>query len=390
MTPPARVQAAIEILDMVIAAARDAGAAADTLITRYFGQRRYAGSQDRRAIREMVYAAIRRLGERPESGRAALCALAADDPALAAMFGTGDHAPAPITPGEPVAVAGVAPSWLVTRLEASGIDKSELSALVGRAPLDLRLNRLKPVPVLAGAVPIAGVEGGVRIAPGTDVEALTAWSSGAIEIQDAGSQVVIDAARATPGQDLIDLCAGAGGKTLALAAAMNNLGTLLAADIDRARLSRLLPRACRAGVSIVETRLLDPADEFRSIADRVDASDSVVIDAPCSGTGTWRRNPDSRWRLSPARLDRLVATQRRLLALGAALVKPGGALVYIVCSLLDEEGANQIEAFQRDHPRWDVERLNLARGRPRGGGVRLTPAHDDTDGFFVARLVRPC
>ena len=189
---------------------------------------------------------------------------------------------------------------------------------------------------------------------------------------------------------IIDLCAGAGGKTLALAAAMADRGLLLACDSDRGRLSRLAPRADRAGVSIVETRLLDPGKEAAALSDWQARVDVVLIDAPCSGTGTWRRNPEARWRLTPDRLDRLVATQARLLRIGAALVKPGGALVHIVCSLLDEEGQGQVAAFLADHPDWQAEPLSLATGITHGAGVRLTPAADGTDGFFVARLVRPC
>ena len=119
-------------------------------------------------------------------------------------------------------------------------------------------------------------------------------------------------------------------------------------------------------------------------------SDGVLVDAPCSGTGTWRRNPEARWRLDPTRLARFVATQAQVLATGAALVRPGGSLVYIVCSLLDAEGAGQVESFLADHPGWRAEPLDLPAGRPRGQGVRLDPARDGTDGFFVARLVAPC
>ena len=171
---------------------------------------------------------------------------------------------------------------------------------------------------------------------------------------------------------------------------MDNCGTLLATDIDRPRLSRLAPRAARAGVTIVEPRLLDGGREAAALADREGSADTVLIDAPCSGTGTWRRNPEARWRLTPARLERFTTQQRHVLALGAPLVRPGGALVYIVCSLLDAEGAEQIDRFLADHPGWSADPLTLPAGRPRGRGIRLDPAHDGTDGFFVARLVRPC
>lgn len=391
MTPGARTQAAIELLDAILAAAREGGAAADTLIARYFAQRRYAGSKDRRAVRDLVYRAVRAFGEPPANGRAAVVALADEDAALASSFDGSTHAPAPIATDEPRAVSGVAPAWLVEALTASGLAAEELPALIDRAPLDIRLNTLRPAPFdLPDAEPIPGVPEGRRLPGGTDVERLDAFREGRIEVQDAGSQIVTLAAQARPGQRVLDLCAGAGGKTLALAAAMENAGVLLASDTDRARLSRLPARAERAGVGIATTRLLDPGRELAMLDDWRGSADLVLIDAPCSGSGTWRRNPEARWRLNRARLERLRETQARLLDIGREIVKPGGALVFIVCSLLDEEGAGQIEAFAARHPKWTAEPLDLPAGRSRGKGVRLTPAHDGTDGFFVARLRAPC
>ncbi|WP_260599112.1 RsmB/NOP family class I SAM-dependent RNA methyltransferase [Sphingomonas endolithica] len=391
MTPSARIQAAIDLLDAIVIAARDQGAAADTIIAKYFAQRRYAGSKDRRAVRELVYAAIRRLGERPKSGRAAMLAMAEADPEIAALFDGGTHAPPAIGKGENAAAPGVAPAWIIAKLLASGIGEDELPALIDRAPLDIRINRLQAAPApIDAAEPIAGLPDALRLPSGTNIEALDAFKDGAIEVQDAGSQIVALAAMAQAGQRIVDLCAGAGGKTLTLAAAMENDGALLATDTDRARLSRLTPRAARAGASIVETRLLNPGRESEMLADWHDGADCVLIDAPCSGTGTWRRNPEARWRLTPERIDRLAATQANVLEIGAALVKPGGVLVYIVCSLLDEEGAGQAARFMADHPGWTADDLTLPAGRPHGAGIRLTPAHDATDGFFVARLRRPC
>ncbi|MBX9815832.1 MAG: RsmB/NOP family class I SAM-dependent RNA methyltransferase [Sphingomonas sp.] len=391
MTPQARAQAAIELLDAIIAAAREGGAAADTLIARYFATRRYAGSKDRRAVRELIYAAIRRAGAVPVSGRAALLALAQDDPALATLFDGSPHAPAPIAPGEPIAPAGIAPDWLVAALVRSGVSADEHAALVARAPLDLRVNPARATPeqvraALPEAAPIAGLPQALRLPHGTPVESLDLYRAGAFEVQDAGSQTVSLAAEAR-GQAVIDLCAGAGGKTLALAA--EGAGPLLACDVDRARLARLAPRAERAGIA-VETRLLDPGREAAALADWRGRAGVVVIDAPCSGSGTWRRNPEARWRLTPARLDRLIATQARLLALAPPLVRPGGALLYITCSLLDAEGAGQVARFLAAHPEWRAEPLALPLGAAHGPGWRLTPARDSTDGFFVARLRAPC
>ncbi|KTT70877.1 RsmB/NOP family class I SAM-dependent RNA methyltransferase [Sphingomonas endophytica] len=383
MTPAARTQAAIELLDAIIAAARESGAAADTLIARYFAQRRYAGSKDRRAVRELVYAAIRRLGERPADGRAAMLALAATDPALAATFDGSPHGPAPVADEAPAA-EGLHPRWLEDRLTASGLDATEQRALIERAPLDVRLHPDHAALDLPGAEPIPGLPLARRLPAGTDI----APHAGQIEVQDAGSQAVTLAAGATPGMTILDLCAGAGGKSLTLAALMNDDGRIIASDVDRARLSRLAPRAEKAGVTIIETRLLNPQQEVAALADVT--ADVVLIDAPCSGTGTWRRNPEARWRLTPARLDRLIAMQAHVLAIGAGAVKPGGALAYIVCSLLDGEGAAQVDAFLAANPGWQAEPLALPFGRPHGPGLRLTPAHDGTDGFFVARLRAPC
>ncbi len=385
MTPQARAQAAIDILDEVIAAARDAGAAADVIIQRYFKTRRYAGSKDRRAVRDLVYAAIRRAGERPETGRAALVGLADDQLEIAALFDDSAHGPAAIRAEEPRAAAGQAPGWLGGRLDELGLGD--------RAPLDLRVNRLKgrrEDAHIEGAVPTPHAPDGLRIPEGTQVEQLPEWGAGLIEVQDEGSQLVTLACGAAPGMTVVDLCAGAGGKTLGLAAAMEGRGRIVACDADRPRLSRLAPRAARAGVVIAETRLLDGGREQDALVDLRDVVDLVVVDAPCSGTGTWRRNPEARWRLTPARIERLVTLQARLLDVAAGLVKPGGRLIHIVCSLLDEEGPGQVSSFLERHPDWTARPIVLPAGTPHGPGHRLTPARDGTDGFFVAALVRPC
>ena len=393
MTPSARVQAAIEILDLVIAAARTGGAPADRIVTDWFRSRRFAGSGDRRAVRELVYGAIRACGEIPASGRAAMLRLAEGDAALTSLFDGARHAPAPITPEDAPAEAGVAPAWLAERLAQSGVDGAAALALLGRAPLDVRVNTLKAARDTL-ALPLAGeptlAPSGLRFLAGTPVEQWDAYRDGAIEVQDAGSQLMCEAVAAEPGETVIDLCAGAGGKTLALAAAMAGTGRLLACDTDRPRLSRLAPRAERAGAALIETLLLDPGREAEALAAWQGGADAVLVDAPCSGTGTWRRNPEARWRLTPRELDRLAALQARLLDLAATLVRPGGRLVYVTCSLLDAEGADQIDGFLARHPDWRADGPALAAGEKRGSGIRLTPYHDATDGFFVARLMAPC
>jgi len=165
---------------------------------------------------------------------------------------------------------------------------------------------------------------------------------------------------------------------------MDNLGRLVASDTDRGRLSRLAPRAERAGATNIEAVLLNPQQELEALEAHVGKADAVLIDAPCSGTGTWRRNPEARWRLDEKELQRLAATQSHLLDVAAKLVKPGGRIVYVTCSLLDEEGAGQFEAFLARNPGLKPREIDLPLGRERGAGTRLTPYHDGTDGFFIA------
>jgi 16S rRNA (cytosine967-C5)-methyltransferase len=192
----------------------------------------------------------------------------------------------------------------------------------------------------------------------------------------------------TDGLAILDLCAGAGGKALALAAAAPG-ATILATDTNRARLAQLGPRMTRAGATI-GIRLLDGGREEEQLAELAGQCDVVLVDAPCSGSGTWRRNPEGRWRLTPERLQRLSDLQARLLDIAAPLVKPGGALVYATCSILSVEGSGQATEFLGRHSSWSVQDVPFDGGRTDGPGRLLTPASDATDGFFVARFVRPC
>jgi 16S rRNA (cytosine967-C5)-methyltransferase len=393
MTPAARVEAAIGLLDKVIASAVAKGPPADRILADWFRANRFAGSKDRRAVRDLVYRAIRACGPVPPSGRAAMLRLVADDPELQPLFDGSVYGPPPIAGGEPVAEPGVAPRWLAERLADSDIDGPEARALLDRAPLDLRVNALK-ADRAALSLPLAGeplpTAQGLRLPHGTQVESWAEYAEGLVEIQDCGSQLACEAVAARPGETVVDLCAGAGGKTLALAAAMGNEGALIAADTDRGRLSRLDPRAERAGALVSDTVLLNPGREAEALAAWAGGADAVLVDAPCSGCGTWRRNPEARWRLDEPGLERLVLLQRRLLDVAAALVRPGGRLVYVTCSLLDEEGPGQAEAFLEAHPGWRADPPKLSLGHPRGPGIRLTPFRDGTDGFFIARLEKPC
>jgi 16S rRNA (cytosine967-C5)-methyltransferase len=390
MTPSARVQAAIELLDAIIAATRDKGASADRIASAFFAARRYAGSKDRRAVRDLAWRAIRAFGERPDNGRAALVALADHEPELRALFDGTPYGPAMISVDEPMASGDVIPLWLKPLLSPL-VGEGEFAAMLDRAPLDFRVNS-----ILASREDVAGQieessilensRDGLRLPTGFAIEAHPAYREGLVEIQDHGSQLIAEACIAQSGMTVLDLCAGAGGKTLALAAHMAGQGRLIAADTNRDRLSQLLPRAARAKAEFIETRLLNPLKERDALDELAGACDVVLVDAPCSGSGTWRRNPETRWRLDKRDLQRLVGEQARLLDLAAELVKPGGHLVYAVCSLLTCEGRGQTDDFLQRSAGFVPEPPGVSAGRTEGAGLLLTPAHDGSDGFYLARL----
>ncbi len=392
MTPAARVQAGIEILDQVIAAARDDGPPADVIVGNYFKTRRYAGSTDRRAVRELVYRAIRRSGERPETGRAAMLGL--ED--AAALFGEGGHGPEAVGDKERASGERLIPGWIEGELSPL-VRVDEWPALLERAPLDLRVHtarimRSEALQLFDGAEETPISPWGIRLPPNSQIDKHPAYLDGRVEVQDEGSQLIALACKPEPEANIIDLCAGAGGKALALAA-MAPGADIIACDTNRGRLSKLAPRAARAG-AMIDTRLLDGGREAEQLEDLEGQADLVLVDAPCSGSGTWRRNPEGRWRLNPDSLDKVVALQAKLLDLAVPLVRPGGTLVYAVCSILAREGAGQIANFLGRHSSWEVQDVldGIADGAGRvdGGGKLLTPGHDGTDGFFVARLRRPC
>jgi 16S rRNA (cytosine967-C5)-methyltransferase len=392
MTPAARVQAAIEILEQIIVAAHSDGAPADVIVADYFRARRYAGSGDRRAVRELVFRAIRHSADPPASGRSAMLAL--DD--MRPLFDSSPHGPEVAGADETAAAPGIVPRWLAPHLSAL-VGEGEYPALVERAPLDLRVNLLRTtrdhaMAAFPDATPTPHSPWGLRLAPDTRISDHPAFRDGRVEVQDEGSQLIaLACAPAGPmrasdqGVRVVDLCAGAGGKSLALAAAAPD-AQIIACDTNRQRLAHLSPRAFRAGARI-EQRLLDLPREAAALADLKGKCDIVLVDAPCSGSGTWRRNPEGRWRLSPDWLDRLAALQARVLDLAAPLVRPGGALVYAVCSLLSREGEAQAAAFLSRHSQFRPQDLAIEAGRVAGTGRLLTPAHDGTDGFFIARFV---
>lgn len=397
MTPAARVADAILLLDHILAATREEGAAADTLAQRFFAMRRYAGSKDRRAIRALVWQALRAFADPPPSGRAAMVALADEDADLAALFDGFAYGAASIMPDEQRAVmSGSIPSTLIGCLYDC-IDAEEAHALLERAPVDIRLNRVSnadfSVPVGGTALPLPLQ--GVRYSENCDLSQHPAYLAGQFEVQDAGSQWIVEACEAKSGDVVVDFCAGAGGKALALWSAMGGQGQLLACDSDRRRLGQLRPRAERSGANAVETRLVNPPREREDVSDWRGRADIVLVDAPCSGSGTWRRNPEARWRANPDRIDKLARQQARLLEIGAELVAPGGALVYAVCALTPAEGEHVVQSFLAQRRDWSALDCHAAGllpdevGRKVGPAIVLTPAHDATDGFFFARLQAP-
>ena len=381
MTPAARGQAAIDILDAVIASAQDNGTPADALVSAYFKTRRYAGSKDRRAVRELVFQAIRHSSDVPRSGRSALLAVAPE------LFIAGPHGPDPAGVDEVAADAGLVPAWLQPLLSPL-IGPDEWPALLARAPLDLRANLQRTsrdeMAAHFGADPTPLSPWGVRLPADSAVTADPAFTDGRVEVQDEGSQLIALACAPAAGMIVVDLCAGAGGKSLALAAAAPD-ARIIACDTSRERLSKLGPRAFRAGATI-QQRLLDSPREADALADLTGQADVVLVDAPCSGSGTWRRNPEGRWRLNPERLARVRALQTRVLDLAAPLVKPGGHLIYAVCSVLEQEGSGQAAAFLTRHSGFVPQEPGGDYGRADGVGRLLSPEHDRTDGFFIARF----
>ncbi|MEH6756351.1 MAG: RsmB/NOP family class I SAM-dependent RNA methyltransferase [Parasphingorhabdus sp.] len=389
MTPSARLQAAIELLDDIIVAARDNGASADNIAKKFFKVRRYAGSKDRRAVREHVYAAIRRFGERPENGRAAMVGLAKELPELRDSFDGSTYGPAKLEDNEQFAGGEAIAGWLLNEF-AQPVDGNEKAALFDRAPLDIRLNPKKAdASVIATAWPeveTLPLSHAYRLPTGTSVENSEAYNMGQIEIQDMGSQAIIAACLVGAPKLVLDMCAGAGGKTLGLAAQLPDDVRIIAADTDRGRLSRIDPRLRRSSTRNVETMLLSPNKEIEALEPLSGQCDLVLVDAPCTGTGTWRRNPELRWRMTPKRLEQTTELQARLLDLASRMVAPGGRLVYAVCSLLDAEGGDQTEAFLKEHPGWRDIEVDLPIGRPYRKGLLLTPYQDGTDGFYFTCL----
>ncbi|HKS63624.1 MAG TPA: RsmB/NOP family class I SAM-dependent RNA methyltransferase [Xanthobacteraceae bacterium] len=432
MTPAARLSAAIEVLADIAQRRRPAAQA----LKDWGLSHRFAGSGDRAAIAGLTYDALRRRASSAwimgaDTPRAVLLGMlrherGLDPDAIAKLCDGGRFAPEPVSDdeharlraasleGAPPHVAGDYPEWLDDKLAAAfGDDRAaEGAALSSRAPLDLRVNTLKGDRGEAAD----GLDEfkpqdtrwspwGLRIVVAPDakspaIHAEPAFLKGRIEIQDEGSQLAALLTGARPGEQVIDLCAGAGGKTLALAAMMQDRGQLYATDSDKRRLAPIHERLERSGARNVQVRT--PRGDAEILSDLTGHTDLVLIDAPCTGTGAWRRNPDAKWRVRPGALAERLKDQAETLDRAVPLVKRGGRIAYVTCSVLDDENGAQVKAFVARHPQFSVqppaEVMTQALGERAflfrravllsDHGLLMTPRRTDTDGFFVSLLSR--
>jgi 16S rRNA (cytosine967-C5)-methyltransferase len=429
MMPAARLAAAIEVFAAIESERRPA---ADAL--KAWGvTHRFAGSGDRAAIAGIVYDGLRRRASSAflmgaDTPRAILLGMlkrerGLETEAIAKLADGGQYAPSELTADErkhldgvgigaaPPYIAGDYPEWLDGHLaRVFGDDRAEEgAALASRAPLDLRVNTLKgerdaAAGMLADLKPerTRWSPSGLRIRLPADakspaIHAEPAFLKGFIEVQDEGSQLAALLSGAKPGEQVIDLCAGAGGKTLALAAMMQNKGQIFATDDDKRRLAPIHDRLKRSGARNVQVRT--PKSVGGEIADLSGRMDLVLIDAPCTGTGAWRRNPDAKWRMRPGALDQRVKEQIEILDRAVPLLKPGGRVAYVTCSVLENENGVQIQSFLTRHPGFSVQppaEITQTLGerafmfgkaaRLSAEGILMTPRTTDTDGFFVSVL----
>jgi 16S rRNA (cytosine967-C5)-methyltransferase len=429
MTPAARLSAAIEVIHTI-----DADRIPATQALKQWGTaHRYAGSGDRAAISGLVWDVLRRRSssawlmddDTPRARALGMLKLerGMDADAVAALCDGGRFAPEPLSDAErsaltsrsleeaPAHIAGDYPEWLDAPLaEVFGDDRvAEATAMASRAPLDLRVNTLKAkrekvffslAHLGASLTPWSPI--GLRIELGADarnpgIHAEEDFIKGAIEVQDEGSQLAALLSAAKPGEQVIDLCAGAGGKTLALAAMMQGKGRLIATDHDKRQLAPIHERLSRAGVHNADVRT--PKGEADTLADIKASADLVLIDAPCTGTGTWRRNPDAKWRMRPGALEVRLKDQIAVLDRASALVKPGGRIAYITCSVLPAENGEQVRSFITRHPEfaiappeetarvlWDRAENFAQAALQSDEGWLMTPRRTGTDGFFVSVL----
>jgi 16S rRNA (cytosine967-C5)-methyltransferase len=415
MIPAARIQAVIELLATIIATPKPA----DSTVSAYFRDRRFIGSKDRAAINTRVFRIMRawhRLGwwiKHCGCDVNARTLVVADlmferehslESIIDTFSGEG-YAPRKLNEAElkmakamdkknlehphiPLREKTECPEWAFEMLQ-KGLGEgyeAEMRAMMAAAPMDLRVNAIKAKrdEVLAqlkkdgiDAEPGKHAPLSIRVFGRPQISQHPLYLDGSIEIQDEGSQMIAVAADAKPGEQVADFCAGAGGKTLALGAAMNNKGRIVALDVMEKRLEQAKLRFRRAGLHNIETRLL-LSERDKWVKRHQEHFDLVLVDAPCTGTGTWRRAPDQRWRVLGPPVNELLPLQRNILDSACRMVKPGGRLVYATCSLLAEENENQIEAFIGAHPEFEIK----------GEFLKMTPARHDTDGFFAAVLTK--
>ncbi|HEY7231689.1 MAG TPA: RsmB/NOP family class I SAM-dependent RNA methyltransferase [Pseudolabrys sp.] len=431
MTPAARLAAAIEVFAAIESERRPA----PDVLKAWGLTHRYAGSGDRAAIAGLVYDALRRRASsafimQSDKPRAILLGMlkrerGLDAEAVGKLADGSKYAPEKLSDderkrletgdlqGAPAYVAGDYPQWLDSSFARTFGDAraDEGAALASRAPLDLRVNTLKAEPdavlrMLSDLRPEATrwSPWGLRIRLSADakspaIHAEPAFIKGMVEVQDEASQLAAMFTGARPGEQIVDLCAGAGGKTLALAAMMENKGQIFATDDDKRRLAPIHDRLRRSGARNVQVRA--PKSIGGEIDDLAGHMDLVLIDAPCTGTGAWRRNPDAKWRMRPGALEQRLHEQAEVLDRSVALLKPGGRIAYVTCSVLDEENGVQVRSFLERHPAFAIEppvTVSQALGerafmfskaaRLSGEGILMTPRQTDTDGFFVAILRR--
>ncbi len=426
MKPAARIQSAIEILTTVFEGKRPA----DAVIADYFKLRRYAGSKDRRAINAQVYGILRSrarlnwFAEKVELNPTARILVLIDNilkgEDVEALFSGEQYAPAPLQ-GRALEIIPILaefdisqapdhvrleyPEWLDQDLRSSLGDDFEavLDSLNEEAPLDLRINTLhedkdKAIELLAkqnietevgSFSPIC-----LRSQKKVKLGGLKIYKEGLVDVQDEGSQLIALLTQAKDQELVVDFCAGGGGKTLALAAEMENKGHLYALDISSTRLYKMKRRLERAGISNV---LLNPIKAendpwLKQFELRVDR---LLIDAPCSGLGAWRRNPESRWKMTKELLDDLLGRQKRILQSAAHLVKPGGRVVYATCSLLKRENEDQITAFLKENDNYAIVPISTVWEERfdtpcpfEGDYMTMQPNLHKSDGFFCAVLER--
>jgi 16S rRNA (cytosine967-C5)-methyltransferase len=431
MTPAAKLAAAIEVFGNLESERRPANDA----LKAWGLAHRFAGSGDRAGIAGLVYDALRRRASSAwlmgaETPRAILLGMLKrergfDTETIAKLADGSGYGPEALNDderkrldatdmaGAPAHVAGDYPEWLEPHFtRAFGETRAEEgAALASRAPLDLRVNTLKADSFKAAALlsdlkpePGRWSPWALRIRLSADakspaIHAEPAFLKGMIEVQDEGSQLAALFSGAKPGEQVIDLCAGAGGKTLALAAMMQNKGQVFATDDDKRRLAPIHDRLARSGARNVQVRT--PKSVGGEVDDLAGRCDLVLIDAPCTGTGSWRRNPDAKWRMRPGALEQRQKEQVEILDRAVALLKAGGRIAYITCSVLDEENGAQVRAFVVRHPEFSVQPpaevanvlgerafMFTKAARLSDEGILMTPRTTETDGFFVAMLRR--